>query len=288
MDRGAAAQWGCWTAGPAAWCRRCCLPRSRAPAQAALPAAAPLHGSAPPPKALVGFEAALGAARCWRCWRCSPAHLLASCLLLSWPQALIDFENVLGMEPANYLGDNFSRVTQVYRITQYNIGALRYRQMPPRCRRSGQGAVTQGFSLPGERVCSPMQRRHAGTGAAPCGAPGLARAAAHATEQAQAAPPSPPVPAACCYSMLDSVDDGLDALNSAMASGAALDAHAPRCTPMLHGGRLHGRAVSRHAAALLPLLLRQPASAPAAPYCAPRPGRGRGARARAPQPTRRF
>lgn len=39
------------------------------------------------------------------------------------PQALIDFENVLGMEPKNYLGDDFSRVTQVYRVTQYNIGA---------------------------------------------------------------------------------------------------------------------------------------------------------------------
>lgn len=37
-------------------------------------------------------------------------------------QALIDFENVLGMEPKNYLGDDFSRVTQIYRVTQYNIG----------------------------------------------------------------------------------------------------------------------------------------------------------------------
>lgn len=39
------------------------------------------------------------------------------------PQALIDFENVLSMEPKNYLGDDFSRVTQIYRVTQYNIGA---------------------------------------------------------------------------------------------------------------------------------------------------------------------
>ena len=37
------------------------------------------------------------------------------------PQALIDFENVLSMEPKNYLGDNFARVTEVYRVTQYNI-----------------------------------------------------------------------------------------------------------------------------------------------------------------------
>lgn len=36
-------------------------------------------------------------------------------------EALIDFENVLSMEPKNYLGDDFSRVTRVYRITQYNI-----------------------------------------------------------------------------------------------------------------------------------------------------------------------
>ncbi len=37
-------------------------------------------------------------------------------------QSLIDFENVLSMEPKNYLGDDFSRVTQIYRVTQYNIG----------------------------------------------------------------------------------------------------------------------------------------------------------------------
>jgi len=36
-------------------------------------------------------------------------------------EALISFENVLGMEPKNYVGDDFSRVTKVYRITQYNI-----------------------------------------------------------------------------------------------------------------------------------------------------------------------
>ena len=35
--------------------------------------------------------------------------------------ALIDFENVLGLEPKNYVGDDFSRVTLVYRVTQYNI-----------------------------------------------------------------------------------------------------------------------------------------------------------------------
>jgi hypothetical protein len=35
--------------------------------------------------------------------------------------ALIDFENVLALEPKNYLGDDFSRVTQIFRVTQYNI-----------------------------------------------------------------------------------------------------------------------------------------------------------------------
>ncbi|DBB14040.1 hypothetical protein WJX82_011515 [Trebouxia sp. C0006] len=35
--------------------------------------------------------------------------------------ALVDFEEVLGMEPPNYVGDDFSRVTQIYRVTQYNI-----------------------------------------------------------------------------------------------------------------------------------------------------------------------
>lgn len=39
---------------------------------------------------------------------------------MQW-QALIDFENVLAMEPKNYVGDNFSRITDIYRVTQYNI-----------------------------------------------------------------------------------------------------------------------------------------------------------------------
>jgi len=36
-------------------------------------------------------------------------------------KALVEFENVLGLEPKNYMGDNFSRVTDVYVVTQYNI-----------------------------------------------------------------------------------------------------------------------------------------------------------------------
>lgn len=35
--------------------------------------------------------------------------------------ALIDFENVKSMEPKNYLGDDFSRTTQIYRVTCYNM-----------------------------------------------------------------------------------------------------------------------------------------------------------------------
>ena len=37
------------------------------------------------------------------------------------PQALIDFEDVISMEPKNYLGDDFSRVTQIFRVAQYNV-----------------------------------------------------------------------------------------------------------------------------------------------------------------------
>mmetsp|Transcript_40745 Transcript_40745/g.103203 ORF Transcript_40745/g.103203 Transcript_40745/m.103203 type:complete len:348 (+) Transcript_40745:113-1156(+) len=36
-------------------------------------------------------------------------------------EALIDFEEVIGMEPKNYVGDNFARVTDVYKVTQYNV-----------------------------------------------------------------------------------------------------------------------------------------------------------------------
>ncbi|KAL3132470.1 hypothetical protein ABBQ32_009020 [Trebouxia sp. C0010 RCD-2024] len=35
--------------------------------------------------------------------------------------ALVLFEEVLGMEPPNYLGDDFSRITQIFRVSQYNI-----------------------------------------------------------------------------------------------------------------------------------------------------------------------
>jgi tetratricopeptide (TPR) repeat protein len=49
--------------------------------------------------------------------------------------ALIDFENVLAMEPKNYVGDNFSRITDIYRVTQYNIA----------CCYAAQGSVDAGL-----------------------------------------------------------------------------------------------------------------------------------------------
>lgn len=38
-----------------------------------------------------------------------------------YEQALIDFEDVIGLEPKNYLGDDFARTTQIYRVSQYNV-----------------------------------------------------------------------------------------------------------------------------------------------------------------------
>ncbi len=36
-------------------------------------------------------------------------------------KALIEFENVLAMEPKNYVGDNLARITDMYRVAQYNV-----------------------------------------------------------------------------------------------------------------------------------------------------------------------
>ena len=35
--------------------------------------------------------------------------------------ALVKFEDVKGMEPANYIGDSFERVSRIFLVTQYNI-----------------------------------------------------------------------------------------------------------------------------------------------------------------------
>ena len=39
-------------------------------------------------------------------------------------KALITWEEVLGLEPPNYIGDNMSRCTDVFRITQFNIACV--------------------------------------------------------------------------------------------------------------------------------------------------------------------
>lgn len=33
----------------------------------------------------------------------------------------MEFENIIAMEPRNFVGDNFSRNTPIYKVTQYNI-----------------------------------------------------------------------------------------------------------------------------------------------------------------------
>ena len=42
------------------------------------------------------------------------------------------------MEPKNYVGDNFSRITEIYRVTQYNIA----------CCYAAMGSVSETFVLP--------------------------------------------------------------------------------------------------------------------------------------------
>lgn len=39
----------------------------------------------------------------------------------NYEKAVIDFENVRAAEPPNYMGDNFERVTPVYKVASYNI-----------------------------------------------------------------------------------------------------------------------------------------------------------------------
>jgi hypothetical protein len=57
--------------------------------------------------------------------------------VLFW-QALIDFEEVISMEPKNYLGDDFSRITQIFRVAHYNVAccysAINQVQHGPRSR----------------------------------------------------------------------------------------------------------------------------------------------------------
>ena len=62
-------------------------------------------------------------------------------------QALQDFEEVISMEPKNYLGDDFSRVTQIFRVAQYNLA----------CCYSAIDQV-QGPSAPCGQALSPLHR----------------------------------------------------------------------------------------------------------------------------------
>lgn len=51
-----------------------------------------------------------------RSWRNAPRLLV---FLLKG--ALVEFENIIAMEPRNFVGDNFSRNTPTYKVAQYNI-----------------------------------------------------------------------------------------------------------------------------------------------------------------------
>lgn len=59
----------------------------------------------------------------------SPSCTVCHCVLLTFKKstancqqgALVDFENVVAMEPRNYVGDNLSRVTPILPVTHYNI-----------------------------------------------------------------------------------------------------------------------------------------------------------------------
>lgn len=48
-------------------------------------------------------------------------RLAMRCLDFALQEALVDFENIIAMEPRNYVGDRGSRVTPIYKVTQYNV-----------------------------------------------------------------------------------------------------------------------------------------------------------------------
>jgi hypothetical protein len=37
-----------------------------------------------------------------------------------YEEALIQFENIVALEPKNFIGDNFEKVTNIFRVAQYN------------------------------------------------------------------------------------------------------------------------------------------------------------------------
>ena len=38
-----------------------------------------------------------------------------------YEEAVLVFEDIVGLEPKNYIGDNFEKVTSIYRVAQYNV-----------------------------------------------------------------------------------------------------------------------------------------------------------------------
>lgn len=60
--------------------------------------------------------------------------------------ALVDFENIISMEPRNYIGDNLSRITPIYKVTQYNIACC-YSMLgqPDEALKSLEAAFRAGF-----------------------------------------------------------------------------------------------------------------------------------------------
>ena len=51
----------------------------------------------------------------------SLSNIPTTYLLAGQQGALIEFENIISMEPRNFVGDNFSRITPIYKVTQYNM-----------------------------------------------------------------------------------------------------------------------------------------------------------------------
>jgi hypothetical protein len=70
---------------------------------------------------------------------CAVLCCLMACLLLQG--ALVDFENVIAMEPRNFVGDNLSRVTPILPVTHYNIACCFSMLKQVRCwyKRGGGG-----------------------------------------------------------------------------------------------------------------------------------------------------
>lgn len=52
-----------------------------------------------------------------------------------YEEALIEFENIVSLEPKNFIGDNFEKTTSIYRVAQYNVA----------CCYSALGAVEPGL-----------------------------------------------------------------------------------------------------------------------------------------------